>query len=396
MWLSVENLANPLLLVLATPFILKNLGTEQFGYYVYINACIGISAAFSFGTLTTFVPFLSKKKIKDYVCLLDQISSVGVVLYVPLIVVLSVLILAADNIGWQFSLPIIACIAVSIFFDQLDNRNIVAFRALERYGDASKIEVLSRLLQTFLIIMGILCIESDLRILILVQLFVSILKYFIKTIVLNKFLPEIKIGFAFNITKKNLLSVLPSWTQACIASLTMSMDRIVVANSLGSSALSEYAIASMIPQQLQGTFAAAMASLLSKRTNFTKSSAIRLLCVTLAGCLLIFMILNAIDVDLFTIWFGRDFDKHFFIVFNWILIFNLILMVTAPSYFLLMRLGRGRSVTIIISMASIIGLLIIVIGVRDFGLYGVLLGKTIFSIISLLQVFLLIKILPKK
>lgn len=403
-WAMLEYGAYPLLLFIATPWFLHQLGTVGYGHWMLLAATVGFGGVLNTGTGAATIKAVSAGIGRSDGC--DIEHAVRISLAIALLggtalalLVFSVFWFAGPTLLSRMGDPVLirltgVAAAALIWLEQVDNVFSSSIKGAEHFGQAARIEIASKATQ----IIGaglVLWVWPTLWALYAALLVVAVLRLIAKTIIARRLL-----GLA------NLRPTLASantifhfakwgWLQGVGGMLFGVADRMLVGSLLGPSSLTYYSIASQLAMQIHAISAAGLSVIFPKvsrklegRGHFSLWRVTKLtmawnllLSSFLASGLLLFgpMILRS--------WIDADSAASTAKILPWLVIAYWVLALNVVPYYILLGMGRMRFVGLTVLSCGIIAVTTMYFAITREGLIGAPAGRSIYALLSLALVF---------
>ncbi|MDP3684474.1 MAG: oligosaccharide flippase family protein [Ignavibacteria bacterium] len=401
-WNIADVLILPFLMVLVTPYFIKELGTEQYGIWMLVNSIVAGIGIVNFGMGEASIKFISKFRAINDIESLNRIFKAGLAL--TLIVFLLILLIgnSAAFVIEKFNLFNLSNFNNSLASDtmkvgsfifglkQVEQYLISLFKGYERYDGASIISIISKFI---LLITQVVSVYLGFN---LINLFIA--SFLSLTVVVLGELIFIRVKF-----KK--ISFLPSldrvavkeifsfgiwaWVQTLLSIIAGHADRFVVISLAGPKFLAYYSLASTVGSQVHSIFSAGVSWVFPKvsgkterREDITGLYYKLQFAIILAGSFLI-LLLIFFEYPIFHTWLGNEtYNNSILLIklFLFLAFFNLLSIV--PYYFLLgTNLIRVSALFMFVSVIFTLGFMIA--GFYLTGITGLAYGKLISSIVSI-------------
>jgi O-antigen/teichoic acid export membrane protein len=401
-WGMAEYLAFPLMMFLATPLLLKLIGTSAYGQWMLLLTFNGLGGLAGMGmgsAATKHVSAALGRRDDDGVAL-----AVGACLSMTMLmtITLAAMIIMFGLMGGPALLSkmgdlvvlqsIIAMAAVLIAIEQLDTVFAGTLRGLERFDLSAKAEVTSKLVLVLLVLLAAWLTRSLWGVL-LATFAIAGIRLILKAYIVTRCLGY----FPKPVWKRaEMLGSLSfgkwTWAQAVGSVLFATVDRLLVGAQMGSYALAHYSVCLQLAQQVQ-TIPAAGAQFLfpaiSRRRERRES--FRLLSIGASAVLAGLGLLIAIPIAMFARfilihWVGSEIAGTSTNVLALLVLVYLLLALNVGPFFVLLGSGRERLATILPLVASILGVLVTYSLVPKFGLMGAVYGRLVYAGVTLLLI----------
>jgi O-antigen/teichoic acid export membrane protein len=409
MWMMSEYGWYPLLLILATPWFLHQLGTEQYGYWMLLTATVSFGGILNFGTGSATI-----KAVSAVVGKTGGVSGTENAVRASL----AIAILGGIGLGllvfllyWFFGSTIFGemnavellrvtgvAAALLILFEQIDNVFASSLKGAENFGAAARIEMLSKTLQVLcsaLVVWKWPTLEALCWTLVGVTLIRLIAKLVVfQTVFSHKNLrPSLRgIDEVMHFAKWG-------WFQGIGNVLFSVADRFLVGSLLGATSLSYYSIASQLAMQIHASSAAGLSVLFPKISRKLESkesfSLWRVMKLTMGGNLVFSSVLTAVLLlfgpAILVFWVGADIAAPTSKVLPWLAVAYWLLAFNVVPYYVLLGLGKARFVSITVVAAGIVGIIVTYIAIEQLELIGAAFGRGVYAILTLTLIIPLVR-----
>jgi O-antigen/teichoic acid export membrane protein len=403
-WAVIEYGWYPLLLFVATPWFLHQLGTEQYGQWMLLSATAGLSGLLNAGTGAATIKAVStgigraagrdaERTVKASLAVaMVGGSAVG-------LLVCSLFWFAGDTLLSRMGDPAIvqltgAVAALLIVMEQLDNVFSSAMKGAELFGYAARIEVVSKTVQ-ILVAALVLSIWPRLWTLYASLLVVAVLRLLIKTTAARRLLNLSDLRPSFVGVGSVLHFATWGWLQGIGTVLFGVADRLLVGSLLGASSLSYYSIASQLAMQVHAVTAAGLSVIFPKVSRKLETdgrfSVWRVTRLSVAGNLLLStvlaLLLIALGPTLLQVWIGADNAAPTAGVLPWLVVAYWLLALAIVPYYILLAMGRVRFVGLTVLASGAAAIVATYVTISELGLIGAAAGRGIYAVLSLVLVF---------
>jgi len=415
-WNIADVILLPFLMLLFTPFFIKNLGTDQYGIWMFVNSIIASIGIVNMGLGDASIKFVSKYRALNDTPNINRIVNTTFSLSLFLLLIIILL-----GIGVAFSVEnfnlfnlndtnrSVASSAIqlgSIIFGlrQIEQVILATFRGYERYDNASQISMTSK---TVLLFSQIITVYLGYH---LVELYtVSVISstlMIVGEIIFSKFKYR-KISFFPTIKRQSIKEIFSfsswSWTQSVMGIIVGHVDRLIIITLAGPTFLAYYALASTVGTQIHTIFTASVSWVFPKVSGKTERKEdlaslyykMQLLIIILGTIAVAILIL--FEYPIFYTWLGTETYTNSILyirLFLFLAFFNMLSII--PYYFLLgANLIRISALFMFISVVFTIGFMIAGYHITD--VEGLAYGKFLASLVSipLMLMFVHYKIIDK-
>jgi O-antigen/teichoic acid export membrane protein len=399
-WAIFEYGSYPLLLLVATPWFLRQLGTEQYGHWMLLAAVVSFGGVLNAGTGASTVKAISAgigRKEPDF-----SSRAVNASIAIAMlgggglaIIVFSTFWLGASAFLERMGDPELVRLtgiaaAAIIWLEQLDNVFSSAMKGAEQFGAAARVEIISKTTQ--IVAAAIILYDfPTLTALYSTLLGVAILRLAAKIVVTRRLLGLSKLRPSFRHASEILHFAKWGWLQGVGGVLFGVADRMFIGSLLGATSLTYYSIASQLALQVHAVSAAGLSVIFPKVSRslehggafslwrFTKITFIGnlLLSTALAAALLLF------GPAFLQIWIGSEAAIPTARLLPWLVIAYWILALNIVFYYLLLGMGRIRFVSITVVISGIFAALVAYLSISIVGLIGAPAGRAAYAILTL-------------
>ncbi len=353
-WLLADVIAYPLIMIVATPFFINNLGPEQYGFWMLINVIVQLMNALSFGVGESTIKATSNYNAQQNVNLLNQSFNYNLALSILLMLLASGIgfVLAglvkhyhlfsiAPTIKHQAYTAIILC-AVSAGLKFIEQVFLSLFKGLQRFDVSSRLNMLSRVSVLLAAIVVVYCGNGFLEI-IIITIVVNVVNLIIQSIVVLKYtdvkikLPEFKHHKHELMFKNNVWF----WIQSVIGLFGFLGDRLIIGEFANLETVGYYSIATMIGSQIHNVLLAFGSFIFPKVTanNALNKNTIDIYYLSrffIAGTgWFVILFLLFFGEYLFRWWLGSEvFMKSYLYINLYLVYIAVVLLITVPFHFI--------------------------------------------------------------
>ncbi|MFT4581667.1 MAG: O-antigen/teichoic acid export membrane protein [Gammaproteobacteria bacterium] len=408
-WAMSEYGWYPLLLLISTPWFLSQLGTNQYGYWMLLAATTGFGSVLNTGTGAATIKAVSSELGRTQ-------NTAGVESAVRASVAIAivgggVLGLLVFSMYWFFGSALLGqmdstallrqtgiAAAILIWIEQLDNVLSSAMKGAEQFGEAARIEMLSKTVQVILAAC-VVWVSQDLSTLYLALVVVATVRLFAKISVVRRIFGEIKLRPSFSGAKNILGFAKWGWLQGVGVVLFGVADRMLVGSLLGAESLTYYSIASQLAMQIHAVAAAGLSVIFPKVSRELEEndafSLWRVTKLTMAGNLLfstvLAIVLLVFGPQILILWIGVQAAGPTSVVLPWLVAAYWLLALNVVPYYILLGYGRVRFVGITVLAAGGAGIGAMYITISNIGLIGAPAGRGIYAVLTLALIVPLIR-----
>ena len=281
---SADYLVLPILWLIATPFFVSRLGTDEYGIWMLVNSFLGFSGLVAFGLGDATIKYVSKyRALEDskgvvrvvrstltMYFILGTLTAIGSYFLAPLLVN-HVFNVEPENVSLAVTALQIGGIGIAVrFLDSVFQSTIYGY---ERYDLAAKIRMVVNIVtvgaNVLLVALGYGVVE-----ILLATIGILVLSGAAKAIVSKYFLIK-ELIFLPTINRKALKEIFSfgfySWLQGIGSILVGQVDRMLIVSLLNTSALTYYTVCLQLARQIHGLLSRAVSFLfpLSSATEET-------------------------------------------------------------------------------------------------------------------------------
>ena len=407
-WAMMEYGSYPLLLFIATPWFLHQLGVAQYGHWMLLSATVGIGGVLNTGTGAATIKAVSAGIGRDISADTQQAMRVSLAIAIMGGGALALLIVAffwfagptlLSRMGDPSLVRLTGTAAAAlIWLQQLDNVFSSGMKGAEKFGEAARIEIASRAVQLIAAALAIWAWPS-LGALYIALLVVAALRLIFKTLIAKRLLGLVNLRPTLVGAGEILHFAKWGWLQGIGGMFFGVADRILVGSLLGASSLAYYSIASQLAMQIHALSAAALSVIFPKvsrklesgdrfslwRVTKLTAAANFLLSTTLALALLL------LGPALLRVWIGEASAVPTAQILSWLVIAYWILALNVVPYYILLGLGRIRFIGLTVVLCGIASVTAMYFAITHEGLIGAPVGRGIYALLSSVLIFPLAK-----
>jgi O-antigen/teichoic acid export membrane protein len=399
LWNFVESFYYPLLLLVATPVLLRYLGVEQYGVLLFVNAVAGLGGISNLGTGTAIVKYVSECIGRDDKaaaaavirasfaitlagCLL---FSLGVAALAPWVETKAVAAIGPD----QDIVTLITLAVLLIFMQQADGVFGAALKGMGRFDQSAKFDSVFKTAGVAAAV-SVAVAGGPIATVLLAQALALLCGAMAKAwagsrVLLNSIVvPRLDRTW----TERVLRLSGWSWVLGLSTVLFSSVDRLIVGTMLGAEALARYGVCLQVAQLSHSVPAALMFVLFphvsrhkSLNVDYTGHSVLArsiVLNVLIAGPLALGLWFFSEDV--LRLWIGSEFAKQsapYLSILIWA--YFLLALNVAPHYILL-GLGEVRYVSFTNIIGGLAMLTAMLISIPLYALTGAVASRALFGL----------------
>ena len=414
-WGITEYLAYPVLMLVATPIFLSQLGTAQYGQWMLLMAVTSMGGLASMGMGTAIVKDVSSYRGRgDLVSAANAVRAGLAVSLVGSVIVAALLLLFGGFAGEHFFARmgnhedmelIIRFGALLIVLEQIDTIFSNAIRGMERFDRAAQIEVGFKFL-TVLIAAIIAWTTQELHMLLTAVTIITLLRALSKALVASHLLRSTALWPRWDkILVKQVLNFGKwMWLQSLGGVFFVATDRLIVGALLGADALARYSVCLQLAQQIHSIPSAGMGftfPLVSRKFEFGGGESIRKIAFVAIGINVMLAILLALPMimlgeQILTFWVGKDIAFQSTNVLSWLAAAFLILSINIAPHYILLGCNAARFVSVSNIIGGFVSLVASLILIPNMGLLGAAFSKGTYGLVISTNFFALKERLKQK
>ena len=400
-----STLMSIITLFILTPFIINNLGSEEYGVYIILGSIIGFLGLMEFGLGSATIYYLSIYLKKDDYLNLNKIFSATFYFYLFIsIFVFILIILGSDSIINIMNINVLKNVntfnlifysAISFFITFISSAFISVPQVKMRFDLFFYIQIIQNVFRLIFNILSIY-LGFGLEGLIFSNIIVSVI-YLITSIVISRVvLPELKIvKFDYNSLKKIFSYGIYSFLSSIIGLFWKYSDTLLISYFLGPLYVAFYSVPQQIMLKLLGLINSVGNVLFPKFSSISSTEERNKLYldstyIMLNVSVLIFVQLIIIFGDFLSLWISKDFSEKTYFIAIIIASGSIIRGSFIPYQALFQGIGKPKyllNITILSTLTVIIGDLILI---PKYGINGAayaLLLAPIWGIITIYWIF---------
>lgn len=395
----------PVVIIITTPMLLKNLGSANYGIWVLINSLINILGISNFGLGNAFIKIGSEYESSENDSMFNQLFSVAFTLSIILSLVIITLTLLFDTFVFPMFfgtsdvnsiLPVIHLIGGVVGLRIINSVISGSYMAKQRYDINSKVNIVYNVL-TSILFTGLALIYKDIKLLVIFLFISTVLLLLINALIAKKV--NSNLLFRLRLNRSIFMEIfrygIYSWLQMIISALNNQADKLVIGSLLGPSVLGYYAVCMQLVIKIHEIPAAASAFLFAKFSSLYESkqtAQIRKVYSIAFICKSIFIIIASLVAYVFahsilTLWISLEFANLHTDLFR-LLVLSVAIGAFAiiPNYYLngtgFIKINTALSLSTSVSIFTIMSILIPYFGDSAAGLSRfVAIPLVVFSII---------------
>jgi O-antigen/teichoic acid export membrane protein len=402
-WSSAEYVFYPVLMFIATPVLVANLGLERYGLFMLVNSIAGLGGAATSGMGSATIKFVSANLERG-----DRGAAAAVVRATLLLALLGsalVAVLLALNanglaqgvfarMGRHDEVVFAIFIAAAIItLMQIDAVFASALKGMENFSAAARLDmffklavVASAMLISWLTgsVRAVLVSSCALLFMSAVTKGYAVGRLMGETVFLPKKDDRSSIRLVFSFAAWNSLIGIGGL-------LFVHADRIIIGSVLGASAVSYYTICTQLAQQVHALPAAAMSflfPLMSRKSEAGDVAGIArvrrygvraniLIAATLS------LVLFLLGEPLLEVWMGRDFAIQAHSVFLWLVFAYFVLALNVAPHYLVLGTGHARYASVTSLVGGALGVIMAFLLVPSVGVVGAAQARLVMGVSTL-------------
>lgn len=372
-WSLADQLAAPLIALALVPYMLRNMGVEQYGIWVLCTSFLVLMPFVSLGSSAALIKEISQRRHNSQQAMLERLlrCSVAIALYggmVSMLAAWTVAPLLPLKVleGDVNSSELVALTVMVIAVSEIDNLFASGLRGLERFDLAAQIELAGRTVWAIAILIVTAMAESAAAIL-LVTLGITSLKAGVKAWVLQRLLQPRKPVWwpEFSRSEARTLLSFGGWSliHSLAGLLFLSADRWLIAARLGATSLATYNIClqfaqisfTLLSAGLQIIVPIVGRALGSGNVESLLRHGLRAASLAAAACLVVPAIFAVFGQVILAHWISPAFATDNIDLALLLLLAFGVMCVNIPSHFMLTGLGDIRFVSILNLFAGCVG-----------------------------------------
>lgn len=399
-WAMLEYGWYPLLLFIATPWFLHQLGTEQYGHWMLLTAVVGFGGVLNTGTSAATIKAISAGIGRGAAADAERIVRASLAIAMIggsalALLVLCVFWLAGDTLLGRMGDPALIRLtgmaaAVLIWLEQLDNVFSSTMKGAEHFGHAARIEIASKTMQVLAAAL-VMLLSPALSALYATLLVIAVLRLLSKAIMSKRLLGMAGLRPSLAGAAEIMHFAKWGWMQGVGGVLFGVADRMLVGSLLGATSLAYYSIASQLAMQVHAVAAAGLSVIFPKVSRRLQAggqfSLWRVTKLTMVGNLLfssfLSMTLLLLGPAILRLWLGADSAGPTAQVLPWLVLAYWVLALNVVPYYILLAMGRIRFVGMTVLASGAAASVAMYMAISDLGLIGAPVGRGIYAVLSL-------------
>lgn len=399
-WSVAETLASPLVLLLATPWLLRGLGTEGYGLWTLLVTLVSLGLVVGVGTGLAVVKLVAEVPRSDVAALNAVVQGATAValragaamavLVAAAAAALSATALAPAGAPWRL-VALGGVAALVLWAEQFDVVLAAVLKGREDYGVAARLEIVGRLAQAVGLVAVALATRQVLAVG-LALLAATLLRTAAKAAWLHRHSPGLRLRPRRACAARLLQLSSWGWLQGLAAVLFGAADRLVVGAVLGPASLAHYGLGVQLASQLHALLASAFGVLtasISRRDDGPgartrlRPSTLRLLLLNAAAAAAGALVLVTFGGAVLRAWVGEATAGQVAPVFGGLVFAYFVLSLSIVPYHVMVATGAVRTVAAVGIAGGVAVLALAGILVAAFGLHGAVLARLGYGVVAL-------------
>ncbi len=400
---GILEFAWPILLsLLATPFIIRKLGTDAYGILALVTVVLGFLAFLDLGFTNAAIKYISEEYAKKDYGRINKIINSTLLVYITMGIIGGAALFSFSNSLAVKILnvpPHLIEITKFAFYvaslGLLLNMVLGAFacvpKALQRFDISTKISMIIGTLTT-LGTVSLLYAGFWLKELIIFNLTVSIISIVVYVIVSKKLLPFLKIRPSFD--KKTFLMLFSFGSLALVASLSglivFNLDKFLIGSLISVTVIAFYVVPGNIAVKIQGLITAMVNIVFPVSSTLAGNNETdKLKTLYFKGSKLVLIVSTMLSVPLFVFsgkfllyWLGKDFAQASTTVMMILVATYYLLSINGTLWNISYGLGRVKINAFFSWLTAVLNVVLIFVLAKPFGIIGVAWAYFISVIIS--------------
>jgi O-antigen/teichoic acid export membrane protein len=394
-----EYLAQPLSMLVAAPFLVHQLGLEQYGIWMLVSAILGSMGILSTGFGDATVKYVSAYRGQDNRAGVERTirATLTINTFLGGLFGLIVWISAPYAVDHIFkiepefhaaSIHAIRISAIILLVRSVESVFVSTLRAFERYGPPVKLNVF---LRSVVVVSAVVlaAMGRGVAAIMLATLFWSVLIVILQAIAarrvigpLNPF-PTLARGALAEVFSFGCFS----WLQSLAGVGFSYADRFLVAAMMGTAPVAIYVLCVQATQPIHGLAAAAFNFVFPHISSRHEAGEVhgpqrvfRLALLSSMGMSLVLALpLVLFGEPLLTLWMGTEFARQAYVVLAVLALAHMILAISIVPHYTLLGLGKVRFVSTLNIVSGLLSLGAVAVFIPPMGLVGAALGRLLYG-----------------
>ncbi len=413
LWGVLDYLAQPALMLLATPLLLRRLGPSQFGLWMLASAFVSSGSLVSSGFGDAAIKFIAGYRAhgdhRNIIRVIHAMLTINTTLSALVAITLWIGIpyishhlIKVEPALRQVCISSFRISTIILVVKSIESIFVSTLRAFESYGPTVRIAIITR----------IAILSGAIAVVVaggnVVSIMLTTMCAAVAGLLMQAFAVSSLLGRTLwlpSLHRETLSKIAEfgcfSWMQ-CVASVSFSQaDRLIIAVLLGTSTLGYYSICTQIAQPVHGLLASGFQSLfpyLSARWETTSLVSLKrafamAFSVNQVAVILISTPLILGGKYILSLWLGATFAQQFSPTLSIVTISFALLGMNVTGYYTLLASGKVRQATYINLMAGGAMLLAMSALIPRFGIAGAAAGRLIYGPITWLMYIVVYRML---
>lgn len=268
-WSTLDPIVSPLLMVLATPFLVQKLGVEHYGIWILVYSVVGLIGLVNMGLSDATTRYVAQYLAIGRVSSVVHVIRITITIYLLLAVATGAVIYAISPVLVEHVFRIsdelrhtathaLRLGGVMLAAKILESVFVAALKGFERYDIASRIILIARIA----VISAAVLLAADgfgVSTILLSAIVINAASLFLLIIATKGLAPGSYFSPSYDadLLKKIYSYGIWSWSQGIAGTLFSQADRFLIISILGTSALTYYSASLLVAQQIHAVLAAA-------------------------------------------------------------------------------------------------------------------------------------------
>jgi O-antigen/teichoic acid export membrane protein len=394
-----DYLAQPLLLLAATPLLVAHLGLDQYGIWMLALALTGSMGVLSVGFGDATIKFVATYRGRDDLTAVTRVAGAAVTINAVLGALMAALVVGIAPALVRHVFKIIptqytmATHAIQLgggvlFFRSVDSVFVSILRAYEHYGPSVRVAVLTKVLAVIFSV-GLVLVGCGVVAIMALTVGTAALGAGLQCATIRRMVPELTLLPTLDRSAYREMASfgLYTWIQGVASLIFSHADRLLIGSFLGTTAVAYYTICVQAAQPIHGVMAAGFNFLfphlsvrhgagdrLGSKRVFRLATIVNLVC-TIALCFPLIFFARKI----LTLWMGSNFANQSHSLLAILVIAFGLLSVNVVPHYTLLALGQARYVSLLNVAGGAVSLIASVFLIPAFGPLGAALGRLLYG-----------------
>ena len=409
-WAILEYFSYPILVFVSTPWFLQHLGVQRYGYWMMLNAVVGLGGFLATGTGMATTQHVAAGRGRRDVHGVERTVRAALALALAGGLFACVAMAATYFAAWELLArrmsdpaelaPLMLAAALLVALEQIDGVFASSFRGAEQFALAARIEVACKTAQILAALLTVL-MSDRIAVLYATLVGVAVVRagvkgWLVQRTLAPRLLPA-RDGVAVLIRDARW-----GWVQGLGGLLFGVADRLLIGAVLGSTRLGWYSIAAQLPQQIHAVCAAGMSVILPRVGRASQDAdpaaplrrlALRAAAVNVAASSVMAVPLLLLGPAILSTWLGPAVAEACAHIMSVLTLAYWLLAVNVAPHFMLLGLGRMRFVALSNLVAGAALLIALVELLPVLGLVGAGVARIVYGAVLLVNVVPLVTLL---